>query len=286
VVALLTILAGKMVAANMSCELKRKLKHKIFKKMNYGRFKGWHKNLLVSQFASLGDILFIMPLVRKLQSRGFTCWWPIIEEYHSISRHFPDINFISTVGHQPPLDQRNFHECKFAHGKTGELPDVLDVEVIPFRWADLHTGDPVTCMPAKYTIMGEDWKQWRGLTWVRDREKERMLREWHGLKEDEPFNLSSVRFGCNTYGQKSIMVSVPNNGLRTIQISYVPGFTLLDWAGLIETATRIDFVSSSILYLIEVLNTQAELHIYPRRPVEQDFRYVEFLFTKQYIKHL
>lgn len=233
---------------------------------------------MVSQFLSLGDLLFLVPLVRKLILHGHIVTWPVASEYlHTMQAHFPDLEFVNKENVAVDFGYRGF---KIEN----------DVEYIPFRWADLHVGDPNECMYAKYTIVGADWREWRSLYWHRDRDKEQLLAKWFGVNPGDEFALVSTRFGCKTLGQQSI--PLPCIG-RTVEVQYVPGFTLLDYAGLIEQASRIDFVSSSILYLIEVLQTKAELHIYPRKPIETDrkpietdFRYVEKLMEKKYIRHL
>lgn len=70
-------------------------------------------------------------------------------------------------------------------------------------------------------------------------------------------------------------------------MEYLPGFTLLDWAKVIENAEVIHAVSSSTFYLFEILNLKAEvINLYSRNNGMDDFKYIEKLMTKKYKLHL
>lgn len=56
-----------------------------------------------------------------------------------------------------------------------------------------------------------------------------------------------------------------NTNIKVIEISLIGDKTLFDWCKVIENATEIHTVDTSINYVIETLNLKAvELNIYPR----------------------
>lgn len=221
---------------------------------------------IISQFHGLGDILFLVPLIRKWQAQGDEIIWPIIPEYLSIQKNFPDINFVDKTKYAIPYDNRN----RFTwNGYTVE----------PLRWADLYKPPASNCMRAKYDMMGEDFNMWHELKWERDHDAETRLYDM--VCPSGEYNLVSRRFGSHTQGQYTVQIPVDGVELRDI-----PGFNLLDWALVIESAKQIHTVGSSINYMLEVLDYGAEeVHLYVRKPIERNFDYYRYLLKKTYNFH-
>ncbi len=139
-------------------------------------------------------------------------------------------------------------------------------------------------MTTKYTMYGEDWQMWRELKWERDYEKEKKLAEHIGIiwyKYELYFeNYGSIPDGpCER--------KIKNSGLLPgIKVQPIEGYSLLDWSGIIENAASIHAVSSSCIYIFEILNLRAkEVHLYSRKQGQKDFDYVANLLTKKYIFH-
>lgn len=236
-------------------------------------------NRIVSQRFGLGDILFLVPLIRKWQANGDKVLWPVVKEYLNIQRNFPDIEFCDATKLHINYDNRNRHQWK-------------EYTVEPLCWSDLYKGPPANCMRAKYDLYNEDFMMWKELYWERSYEREMLL--FHevvyphfktNLEPGFQYNLISDRWGGLAQGQYVVPIKV-DNGLPNVYLKYVEGFNLLDWAAVIENATYIHTVGSSINYMMEVLDLKAkEVHLYKRAPRERHFLYYSYLLTKSYIYH-
>lgn len=227
-------------------------------------------NRIVNQQFGLGDILFLVPLIRKWQSQGDRIMWPICREYLNIQRNFPDINFV---------DMRTLHinyDCRTRFPWKEWI-------VEPLRWADLHKPPPANCMRAKYDMYDKDFMMWRELYWQRNEGFENTL---YDLVVPGPeYNLISNRFGGLEQGQYTVPIKVEND-LPNVQLRYIEGYNLLDWARVIENATHIHTVGSSINYMMEVLELKCGVvDLYKRKPRENHFRFYDYLLTKTYYFH-
>jgi hypothetical protein len=141
-------------------------------------------------------------------------------------------------------------------------------------------------MRAKYDLYHKDWKRWREISIVRDTEAEnRLFSEVLGLAEGEQYNLINSNFRTDTSG--IAIIPEVKNGLRTIKLRTLEGYSLIDWMKVIENAEYIHTVSTSINYLIELYPIKAkEVHLYVRKPEEKDFTFIDYILTKEYIYHL
>jgi hypothetical protein len=134
-------------------------------------------------------------------------------------------------------------------------------------------------MKSKYWLMGMHWEDWKDECFFsRNKEKENALLSFLCIKEGEEFNLVSSNFRSDYSGDITLNV---DNGLRNIHMQPIKGFTLFDWCAVIERASTIHAVASSINYLIEILNVRAsEIAIYIRRPDESNHDNYKFIATK------
>ena len=225
------------------------------------------KYLVINQPRGLGDILFCVPLVRSLKG-NLDVLWPVVPSYLNIQKHFPDIRFIDF--NLVKID----YDCKEEFfGEYGR--------VLPLRWADeICKLDYTHCMKAKYMMYGNNWQDWRNLSWARDYSQEdRLYYNVLGLNE-EPFNLINCNFGTGFSNTVDIVVE---NGIKNVYMKNIPEFTLMDWSKVIEKAKTIHTVGSSINYLIEILEISAEeICLFIRHPIETDFSYYDYILTKKY----
>jgi glycosyltransferase involved in cell wall biosynthesis len=228
------------------------------------------KRYVVGQFASLGDILWLIPLVRELQNEGNYCLWPVNAEYVGLRKHFPDINFVdrSTV----PIN----YDCRF---RTDTQYGIW----LPYRFASENMGLPLKyCMTAKYTQYGHSPEIFRQLYWKRGYESERELERYLELPDE--YVLVNRKYGAQ--GQYS--VNVPDQKLPVVEMRPIPGFTILDWCGVIEKAEQIHTANTSLLYILEIMKLDQQIHLYSRKGLwgENGFEYTSFLHSKPYILHI
>lgn len=219
-----------------------------------------------------GDVLFTMPIFQEMIEQGHQVIWGVEKQFLSLAKHFPDIAFVdkSVLG----VDYSRKDEYIIGN-----------VKVIPLRFTDSILNVPYRlCMASKYLYFGKDVNEWRKLKWVRDEWAEKQLfYEILKLKDGEKYNLINRTFRNNNSGKAQIEV---NNGLRNIEMRVIENVSLLDWGMVIQRATTIHTVCTSINYMLEILPLQAEeIHLYLRLPDEKNYDNIEYLLTKNYIFH-
>lgn len=242
-------------------------------------------NYIFNQFRGLGDILFIMQIAQEEVAKGNRVIIPVESHYADIARHFPGVEIVDMKSINFDYNER--------------MPIYIEHlnkpwRVVPFRFANDILNVPYTdCMKAKYwfwdnlqgNICTNDyWKNWRNFTFERFPDKEQELFEYLNPK-NEPFNFINRNFRTNFSGKSPIKV---NNGLLNIEMRPLKGYTLLDWSLILERASNIHTVGTSINYLIEKLDINCPIHLYKRLPEERDFKnydYILDLENKKYIFH-
>jgi hypothetical protein len=242
--------------------------------IGYNRSHYTKKKCIINQFRGIGDILFIEPLCRWLHE-GYEITFPVDDQYFWIKDYLPYINFVKKSEFFMDYE-------KFAWGMVGEF------EYFPLRFANpLLRGygphnytDQFNCMKDKYRLFGKDPEMWKDLKWKRNRKKEDELFNFLGLEGKEYFLINEY----SSQGKIDILEGHLPWNIPAIFQQQLPGFTLLDWAKVIENATYIHTTSTSNFYMIETLDLKAkELHLY-KRPTE-DLTAVKDLMSKNWILH-
>jgi len=223
---------------------------------------------IFNQFRGLGDILFTIPIARYLLSNGYTkVMYPTV--FNDLDRHFPDIEFISKDQLKIDYEKRSTYEY------NGYI-------VFPLRFTDSILGNMYkSCMLTKYRYFNLPLGLWKSLTWIRDINRENDLYyNYLKLKDNDQYNLISNTYRTDFNGKINIKITYR---LKNVNVVNINGFTLLDWSKMIENATNIHIVSSSILLLVEQLNLKAiNKSIYIRRPEESDHSNYSYICTKKY----
>jgi len=224
------------------------------------------KTYVFNQYAGIGDIFFIEPMMRKYFQNGHKVVLPVLKGFLSLQPYFPYINFVDMDSLDIDYNEENVIETK-------------DYVVLPIR----HSGFK---MSYKYGMFDMDFNEWRNLTWLRHRNKEEKLKNLLGIKVGDKFNLINGNFSSHyPFFHREIVV---DNGNRNIHMESIKGYTLLDWAGVIENATAIHTVNTSIMYMLETLELSTnDIHVYSRKGENgKDFNKVDYLFNLKYIKHI
>ena len=232
------------------------------------------KQVVILQHFGLGDLFFIEPIYRHYDTLGYQVIAPVDDESIWIKDYIPYVAFkrksqfkysYETV--EQPNDGRLHVPLRFAHPL--------------YRGYELHYGDDKTnWMRDKYLFLGLDEELWRTMKLERKDDKETELFNQLGITGE--YNFINEYFG----GSFERVEIKPKNGLQNIYLKKVPGFTLLDWRKVIESAANIYTVETSILWVIEAMDTAAkELHLYPRMPFLPNVDYVKSYMRKNWIFH-
>lgn len=228
---------------------------------------------VILQYFGLGDNIFTIELCNRLIQDGYEIIYPVMPHFvEGLQRAYPHIKWVNYQ--EFPADY-NCKEDKVING----------LRHIPVRWSDGWNKTPYRdCMANKYKMFGLDWQIWRdGAMWQRDSMREDTLYQV-ATEFGNDYRLISDTFGSD-FGNK---VKIEKSGtIPNIAIEFYEGFSLFDWAKVIENATEIHVVSSSIIYLLEMLDLRAkEVHLYQRSIAGQGFDTVDYILQRhKYIFH-
>jgi hypothetical protein len=230
-----------------------------------------NKKCIVNQFAGLGDILFIEPIMRYYFQMGYRIILPIIKTYLNIQPHFPYIEMVDMS-----LFKINYENKQFI--------DTDEALIIPLRFSrEFFKGSTYNdTMRNKYLMVNMDYNEWKSLTWLRHRYKEENLKKILNINNGDKYNLINENYSRALHRNIEI-----NNGYKNIIMRFIDGYSLLDWSGVIESATTIHTVDTSLMYLLEILELSTDdVHVYSRYNRYGDFHKTEYLFNKKYIRHI
>ena len=226
--------------------------------------------LVVLQPHGLGDHIFCMSLVHQIADRQEIIW-PVLEHFIPGLRFaYPEINWLPTglLGSQI----ENYKRIGQVNGHT----------IAPIRWADQLTKVPYKdCMRSKYDLYGLDWNTWKDFAFKRNYDKEsKLFYDVLKLQLDEPFRLINRRFTS----LESKSVNIPESKkIRNIEMQSIQGFSLFDWSRVIEMASEIHTVGTSINYIIELLSIQAEnVVLYKRLPDENHYHNYDYILKRHH----
>lgn len=187
------------------------------------------------QAFGLGDCIFEQTIVRKI-ANGNPIEWPVEPQFlEGLQRAYPDITWLDKNTAGIDLERREDYV------KDGR-------RYLPLRWCDTNYKAPYArCMALKYEYYGHDFHTWKQMArWSRNMRRELTLKHYIGAI-DEPYALVNRYFGSSSQLRAYIP---PVSGLKEIEMRTLLGYSLFDWARVIEGATEIHTVSSSIFYLL------------------------------------
>ena len=127
----------------------------------------------------------------------------------------------------------------------------------------------------KYRMLGLPEDMWKTFKWERNLEKENEL--YNLLVKDENYILINSK-----WSDGNVTIETEST-FKRINMDILNGFTLFDWAKIIENASEIHTVSTSNLFLLETLNLKTDkIHIYPRKPRENNFDGISEFVNKNF----
>lgn len=221
-----------------------------------------------------GDIIWEQSIAQDFIDMGYQVLWPVDTVYAPMAKHFPCITMIDKSLVNVDWNNRSDYI-------------INGCRIIPMRFTDSIMQVPYTsCMMSKYSYLNKDWTKWKdNCKIVRDTESENKLYyDVLGLKDGEEYNLISQQWGNAGHRKNEITM---DNGLRNIEITLLPNYTLIDWMKAIENATEIFAISSACIYLFELYDLKTkQINLFKRHPVEQNHDNYSYILQKhKYILH-
>ncbi len=224
-----------------------------------------------NQYFGLGDILFCEPIARHFYNEGKNqIFWPIMDRFMWLTHYIKYIDFVPSSS--CPIDYESLHL-----GLTN-----TDVYFVPLRFANPivrklkpYEEEPYHMMLDKYRMLGLPEDMWKTLKWERNLKKENKL--YNLLVKDKNYILINSKW---SNGKVPIET---DSTFQIINMNILDGFTLFDWAKIIENASEIHTVATSNLFLLETLNLKAnKVNIYPRKPRENNFDGISEFVNKKF----
>lgn len=221
----------------------------------------------------LGDAIWSQKLISELSNGKPIIWGTESQFVEGLQRAYPNICWVDVKALNPEY-QQVLLDCIIG-----------GVRIIPIGHANTIMKVPYKdCMKIKYTMYGYDWNIWTESKFQRYSDKEQSLYELLGLKYGDKYNLINNRFRSDESGKVSISVQ---NDFKNIHLENIKGYSLFDWSYVIENASTIHTVGTSINYIIELLEIKAkEVHLYKRLPDENHYQNYDYILKKhKYIYH-
>lgn len=214
------------------------------------------KICLINQPAGLGDILFCQKIAH-VALQEFGCEkviWPISEVYD----YLPEYIFQPKVFFESKTQETNLGRNIINTDELLYIPLVTSDAVI--NHSDMRAHGHIK-YKFFYNTDFRDWKNYFSLK--RNLQRESKLIEFLNLNNDEPFNLINRNFGTPPNFVTNNRIN-PSNGLRNINMDILPGFNIFDWIGIIEKATEIHTMETSLYYILEKLGIEKNVYIYSK----------------------
>lgn len=204
--------------------------------------------ILINQLAGIGDIIFCQKIAKTLANQGHTVFWPIDKNLNYIK----DYIIFSGLGENPSLPCHSID---------------LDKSYL------INPNESV--LKAKYTYCGLDWEDWKGyVSFIRNHDRE--LELFKKVCPDSDYILINNFVGTPP-GHVKYDIPVDTNK-KIVYMDILEGYNVFDWCMVLEHASEIYTIDTSINYIIEFLNIKAsKLECYSRfRP--SNFKHIEGLW--------
>lgn len=241
------------------------------------------KTAIINQPAGVGDIFFCQKIAAKLRDAGYNIIWPVIPEFVWVKDYIDHAEFVST---HDDFKYKNLYN-RTDHSVTYFTPDEsLDTTVVNLCSADRRYASlNMSVMHAKYQAVNLTYSNWADFfNFKRNKQKEEQLfYDILGLKDNSIFAFKNANFASPPHMQTcSAVIEAKIPDMQTVMMSTIEGFTLIDWCMVLEKASAIHTVETSLNYIIEKLNTTNTLFMYSKwKPA--NFFHIKNLFNKPWI---
>ena len=243
------------------------------------------KICLICQPCGLGDILYMQKIARIYYDMGYKIIWPIIYEFEFLSEYIDWINWVSwkDINNKltgPPFPDDIIFPYKEYYSYHNDYVFTNDFVYINGFYP---VPDGELIMQYKYkkcNIDSNDWSDY--LNFKRNIKKENELYNLIGLSENEEYVLVNRLY--QTRPNVSFYDRISNDPLfynkPVVEWTIVDDYSPFDWCKVIENASSIVTIDTSIQYIIENLkNKKASDYICYLRSGQYTYNQINF-FSK------
>lgn len=229
---------------------------------------------LIRQPAGVGDIFFCQKIAYHYYKKGYEIIWPVKKEFIWLKDRMRDFYYI--------LETDDFEGKEiYENMDNTHVIDLGDFVFVPLHGHGRQIGPSI--MLSKYHSLNIDWSDWLNYFQF-DRDFGAELDLFYidlGIKEGEEYNFVNHMFAS----PPDILTKefeIPND-LRNIELRIIEGYTLIDWCFVLQNATNIYTVETSLNYLIEKLHMKAKEMVMYSKWNPPHFRHVDMLFKKNWV---
>jgi hypothetical protein len=241
------------------------------------------KICLIYQPCGLGDILFLQKVCKHYISKGFRIIYPVVYEYFWLSEYIPEIEFISWGDNERKLTHKDKlpDNIEFPY-KEYYSPFSNHIFTDNFVYLNFFQQNQGRIMEFKYNSINIEYNDWADyVTFKRNIEKENDLYyNILGLSDDDDYVFVNrnyqMRPSVLSYGKISNNPSFYNK--KVVEMSIIEGFTLFDWCKVLEKASSIHMIETSLNYILESNELKnkitSDLNLYHRNNNYNEVRYL------------
>lgn len=217
-----------------------------------------NKICLIYQPCGFGDILFAQKIAKHYIDKGYQIVWPVIEEYDFLKDYIPEIHWVSWE------DKKNFltHNDKLPDNiqfPKKEFYDPYLDHIFTDEFIYINGFKPIgnnRVMAFKYDNIGMSYYNWADyVKFNRNTEKENELfYNVLGIKDGEEYVFVNRQYQIRPTPQICERISLdPSHysGKRVVELQILPEFSAFDWCKVIENASEINMIETSLNYILE-----------------------------------
>lgn len=200
-----------------------------------------NKTCLIIQPGKVGDIICVLPIAKWYADRGFEVYWQCPKQYHELFSYVDYVTPIETVNgrYDKTIDLAfGINARSQNHGIWMRKRRMID-----------------SFVSLKYEIAGVPLSEVRNLQYKRNEEAESILMDYLGVRDCGPYD---VIHSSSDYGSPAQILS----SNKAIRFEPVDVFTIFDWRKVLEGASSIHCIDSSLANFVDAIDTDAELHYY------------------------
>jgi len=233
------------------------------------------KICLIKQPAGIGDIFFAQKIAKKIKEKhDCRIIWPVIKQFDYIKDYMDsDIEY--------PTEEEDFPFKYLYENNHSNIISNDELIYLPlFKAGEHFRGTGISPVMAKYKLVNLEYNDWSSyFNFKRNKEREDYLfYDVLKIKDDEKYNFVNSNFASPPDVQKIDNIKIDND-YRTVEMKFFDFDNLFDWCKVLENATEIHTIQTSIQYMMEVMILKAKKKVIYQRPNwGNNFDYIEGLF--------
>jgi hypothetical protein len=212
------------------------------------------KICLIYQPAGIGDIFYSLGIANHYKKQGYRIIWPVVKEILDLQNYIKDVEFYDW--------QNEFPKKEYYYNDNLNIIQTKEFVFLPLHRATDILGGLV--MPSKYKL-----------------KEDTLYTNMLGLAENEQYILVNQNFVTPPRTMKFPIKL--DTEYKMVPMNYIEGYSVLDWAKVLENASGIVTIDTCIQYMIDKLNTKAEFYYCYLRNNYGTYHQIKNLFTTPWI---